>query len=190
MQNKGREQMKTQKKKSTISKKKLGRPPGTGKGRTIPGTKEHFKADYDGQDPKKIIYPKENPDIEETLPEPDDEAAGHQFPPPSKDPTFRRMWMQFIDSIARRENFTMGHLNPLEILCDLYVEYESLRKFIRKRGRSYLVYGRAGKIWKLYPEVGQLNTVQHQINIYMKQLGLLLKKDTSSESGGEKENWD
>jgi len=173
---------------SIISKTKKGV---YGEGHRMRGTKQKFKRSYPGEDPKAVEYPPEVPDAEDEMPEPKDEAAKHKFPPPKKHPTFRRVWMDFIDNISKRENFKSGHLNSLEILCDLHVEYDELRAFIRKKGRSYQSYGRAGMIWKFYPEVAQLNNVQAQIKEYMKMLGLLLKKDHSTQDEkGEKGEWD
>jgi len=114
----------------------------------------------------------------------------HKFPPPKSHPIFIRTWMDFIDNVSSRENFKTGHLNSLEILCDLYVDYDNLKKYIESKGRSYKSNGRNGLTWKFYPEVAQLNTVQSQIKEYMKMLGLVLKKDHGTASGGEKSNWD
>lgn len=182
------------KKRRIISKKTSenfkARPGGRGKkGTIIPETGETFVRSYPGEDPRNEKHnpPVEDPEV--VLPEPEDEARGHKYPPPKKNPTFRRIWMEFIDNITKRENFKVGHLNSLEILCDLHVEYEELRAYLRKRGRSYQSFGRQGMAWKFYPEVGQLNNVQAQIREYMKMLGLLLKKDHSTESGDEKEEW-
>lgn len=183
------------KKKFTTSKKTSknfrARPGGNGqKGTVIPGTDETFIRKYPGEDPQKKLIPDQRPDFETIAAAPDDEAAKHQYPPPKKEPIFRKMWMAFIDSIARRENFNISHLNNLEILCDLYVDYEDLRKFLRINGRSYKVQGRQGEIWKFFPEVDLLSKVLMQINNYTKLLGLVLKKDESGESDGEKANWD
>ncbi len=163
-----------------------GRKPGV----LIPGIQKHFFREYPGQDPRAEFHPERKPDPERTLPEPTDEASKHQFPPPRKNPTFRRVWMQFIDNVSKRDNFKIGHLNALEILCDLYTEHETIQEFVRTNGRSYLCVGRNGDVWKFYPEVNHLKSVQHQIAVYMKQLDLILKKDQSTESGGEKENWE
>ncbi len=159
-------------------------------GLKLQGMKGTFKRTYPGEDPHKAVIKDQGPDFEEVASEPTDEASKIKYPPPKKDPKFRRVWMQFIESISKRENFNIGHLNSLEILCDLYVECEDLRKFLRKQGRSYQASGRSGVVWKMFPEVGQLNTVQNQIKDYMRLLSLTLKGDVTGESGGEKENWE
>ena len=144
-----------------------------------------------GEEGKIILYPDEKPDIEDVEVLPDDDAAKHKYPPPRKHPRFREIWMQFIDSISGRDNFKAGHLRTFEILCDLYVEYDELRAFIRKRGRSYKSIGRQGVQWKYYPEVEQLNKVQAQIKSYMIMLGLTLKKDTDTDDPSSvKGEWD
>jgi hypothetical protein len=187
--------MSSTKKKNTISRKKRKKetkpriPKGFGV--AVPGTSVVMKREYPGQDPKYVELPDPVDDIESTLPEPKDAASKHKYPPPKKHPVFRKIWMDFIDNLTGRENFKNGHLHSLEILCDLHVEYEDLRAYIRKNGRSYKSYGRSGMQWKFYPEVTQLNSVQSQILGYMKTLGLVLKKDhsTSNPGTGEKDEW-
>ncbi len=177
------------KKRSTTYKRKAG--PGRGhKTAVIPGTGEKFERSYVGEDPRKVIIPDKGPDFEKVAGDPNDEASKHQFPPPKKHPIFRKMWMSFIDRIIDRENFHISHLNNLEILCDLYVDYDDMRTFLRVNGRTYKVQGRQGEIWKVFPEVELLNRAQIHINNYTRLLGLLLKKDKSSESGGDADNWD
>lgn len=170
----------------TSSKRDRGRP----KGKGLKGTKRKVIVDYEGQDPRLEEHPDQRPDFEQVAETPQDGASSHKYPPPKKNPTFRKVWMQFIDSIARRENFNIGHLNVFEVFCELFVDYEDLRKFIRTHGRHYWVHGRGGRFLKPYPEIQQLERIQHQINLYMKQLGLGLKKDSIGKSGGEEDNWD
>lgn len=172
-----------------ICKKLSGRPKGTGSGKKLPGTDIRIKGTARGADPKLIVHPKPRKDSEAQAPEPNDELSKHKFPPPKKNPIFRKVWGDYIDSVSSRENFSPGHLNSLKILCDLFVDYEELSAFVKTKGRSYLSIGRSGNTWKLYPEVSQLKSVQHQINVYIKQLGLVLKKD---EFGGEgrEDGWD
>lgn len=154
------------------------------------GKSKTFVREYPGQDMGVDFHNDPKPDYEAALPEPDDEFAHHQYPPPKKHPTFRKVWGQFIDSLVSRENFKVGHLNNLEILCDLYVEYEDLQKFVRERGRSYLSVGRGGETWKFYPEVKQLTSVQNNIKSYTAMLGLVPKKDHTPDSGDKEESWD
>lgn len=178
-----------QKKKSMNSNRRLGRPTGSGPGKTIPGTTFALSGTAHGEDPKLNIYPPEVPDYEVATEEPDDDLSLHKFPPPKKNPKFRSLWGQYIDSIVRRDNFNIGHLNVLEIFCDLLVEYHEVSTFIRKKGRSYQSLGRSGTVWKLYPEVVHLKSVQHHINVYMKQLGLTLRRDEFGISGTESDEW-
>jgi hypothetical protein len=176
--------METSKKKSVVSKR--GRP---ATGHKLQGTAERFHRQYPGQEP--LIVEHSGP-IEDSIAEesPSTELSDHKFPPPKKHPTFQKVWFQSIDSITNRENFKVTHLNTLEILCDLFAEYDELTTFIRKNGRSYKSVGRSGIVWRFYPEVGQIKSVQAQIRDYTKLLGLLLKKDNSIESGAETDNWD
>lgn len=175
--------MKKTEKKSTISKRKYDR-------KTRPKGVRLFTRENPNQDPRIDVRPSAREDSEQTLPTPQDKASKHQFPPPKKNPLFRTKWMRFIDNVTKRENFNIAHLDSLEILCDLYVEYEDLQRFVRVNGRSYLSLGRSGEVWKFYPEVQHLARVQAQIKEYSKMLGLLLKKDHGSESGGEAAEWE
>lgn len=162
-----------------------------GEGLRMSGTDKKFQRSYPGEDPKIEEHADPVEDIETTLPEPNDAGSKHKYPPPKKHPRFRKVWMDFIDNITGRKNFKTGHLNALEILCDLHVEYDDLRAFVRKHGRTYKSYGRQGLAHKFYPEVTQLNNVQTQINNYMKTLGLILNKDDNpgDPNGGEKNEW-
>lgn len=163
--------MKTKKKisKKTASKRKAGRP-ATGYTIKVP-------LKFKGQDPRVEFHQPPRKDVEDDALEPQDEFANHKYPPPKKHPVFRRMWGLFIDNISARSNFHLGHLETLRVLCNYYVEYEDLEEYIRKNGRSYCSVGRAGEVWKLYPEVNQLNRVREGIQQYSKMLGLILKKD-------------
>ncbi len=157
---------------------------------------------YVGEDPHVVIIPDAVPDPEETaLSEEKEEFdlsewkgdGPHPFklyPPPKNSKVFRRKWREFIENVCDRENFRKGHLSQLEILCDLYVEYEALTKFVRTRGYTYVAIGRQGKVTKTFPEVLQLNKVLIEIRNYSKILGLVLKKDDSTGNSGESEEWD
>ncbi len=175
--------MEKEKKNSTSNR---GRPAGL----KVKGKRKKFMRDYPGQDAKIEIHKKPKADPETTTPSPDDEASRHKYPPPKKGIVFRTKWMRFIDNVVARENFNIAFLDQLEILCDLYVEYEELQSFIRTQGRTYESVGRNGKQIRFYPEVAHLSRVQAQIKEYSKMLGLLLKKDHGTVSGGEKSEWD
>lgn len=167
-------------------RKKEGRPRGS-KLKVLKGVV--FERKYPGEDPHVDFKPPPGLDPERVNPEPDDDAAKLKYPPPKKNPIFRAKWAKFINNVIRRENFNVAHLDSLEILCDLHVQYDELQTFIRINGRSYLSVGRSGEMWRLYPEVSQLNRVEAQIKEYTKMLGLLLKKDHGVESDGEEEEW-
>jgi hypothetical protein len=148
-----------------------------------------IQEDYPKQSFTKSVYPVPMADPEKQK-APKDVAAKHKFPPPKKNIVFRQKWLRFIDGIVARENFKVGHLESLEILCDLYVEYEQLSKVVRTSGQTYEVVSRLGKTIKIRPEVLQLEKVKSNIRSYTKQLDLFPKKDHSVESGGDKDDWD
>lgn len=173
------------KKKSTqISKKKKpqGRP---GKVALITGevVKQRFRGD-EGTTP---VHPEPKHDYE-SGPEPEDEASKHAYPPPKKDPIFRKYWMKFIDSVTLRKDFRIGHLDTLRILCDLHTQYEDLDNFLRINGRFFKVVNRFGETRKVYPETVQFEKVIVNIKNYTKMLGLFPKTDDSAGKGGENKN--
>lgn len=131
------------------------------------------------------------PDIEDG-PKPKDEISKHKYPPPKKDPVFRERWARFIDNVVSRDNFKLGHLDTLEILCDLYAELEALNKFLRTNGMFHDVTTIMGKSRRAYPEVAQRDKVRAQIQQYSRHLDLFPKKDKSLRGFDPKEaeEWD
>lgn len=100
-----------------------------------------------------------------------------KYPPPKINAVFRKMWRELLPSIVSRENFSTALLHNLEVLCDLYAEYDELKKFIRINGYTYQAFGRQGKQLKPYPQVNQMNRVLGEIRSYSKMLGLVLDRD-------------
>lgn len=145
--------------------------------------------EYVNQPMTKSVYPEQTKDVEKKK-SPKDAASKHKYPPPKKDPVFRKKWMRFIDGIVDRDGFKIGHLDSLEILCDLYVEYEQLTTVIRTQGQTYKSVSRLGETIKIRPEVLQLEKCKANLRSYTKQLDLFPKKDHVDESGGEKDEWD
>jgi phage terminase small subunit len=152
------------------------------------GTKvmERYHNDYGA----KPVYQKTKKDPEKSKKPFKDEFSKLKFPPPKRNRVFRERWAGFIDSLTSRENFKKAHLQALEVLCDLYVEYVDLESIIRKEGRTYKSVTRFGESRHMHPAVGQLDKVRANIRQYTKQLDLFPKKDNSSEGEGEEEEWD
>lgn len=99
------------------------------------------------------------------------------FQSPRKDRAFAQKWKSLVGTIARRDNFKKAHLFQLEVLCDLFAEYDTLSRWVRKRGYTYTSLGRQGKQIKTYPEVAERNRVKDQIAKYMRMLGLASNKE-------------
>lgn len=139
-------------------------------------------------------------DVGEDLPPLEDAPkrtpARHKYKSPkSHRKTFTRYWNDYIEDITRRENFKLGHLRQLEILCDLHEEYEKITTLVGKLGYSYKSNGRQGIQHKIRPEVQQLNRLRSDIRNYSRTLGLLLMKDKNlttdeGDGGDEQEKWD
>jgi hypothetical protein len=111
--------------------------------------------------------------------------------PPKKDPIFIRIWEILIDEVMANEKFKTGDLLRLEVLCDLYVEKDRLEQIIEMIGFTYDGgETKVGNIWKLRPEVTQLNKVKQDILNYSKSLGLVLTQSKSSmASSDEVDEW-
>jgi phage terminase small subunit len=114
-----------------------------------------------------------------------------RFRSPRSDADFSKVWNKLIHEITTRENFKPGHLHQLEVLCDLYVEYDRLRLDVKRLGYTYETgEGRNGVQIKIRPEVTQINRCRSEIRSYSKTLGLLLVKDTDFNTGEEEDEWD
>lgn len=115
-----------------------------------------------------------------------------KYPPPSSsNGIFVSMWNDFIVDVVERENFKIGHLHQLQLLCDLYVEAEKLQSIIDRKGYTYESDGRGGFQIKPRPEVQLLNRSRAEIRSYSKMLGLLLYKDKEFTDPDEKEeSWE
>ncbi len=115
-----------------------------------------------------------------------------KFKSPDPSPRFKRYWDQFVGDLSKRENFKEGHLSQLAILCDLFVEYETLRDTLEVGGYTYENEGgRNGNQIRQRPEVNQINKTRTMIKDYSKMLGLVPYKDTDvDDSGEEKDAWE
>lgn len=146
---------------------------------------ERYHNDYGS----KRIYKKAVKDPEEA-PAPKDEASKMKYPPPKKNKVFRETWMKFIKNVVSRESFKEAHLAALEVLCDLYTEYEDLERIIRTEGRTYKAVSRFGEVRRMHPAVAQLDKVRSNIRSYTQKLDLFPKKDHGSDADGEDEAWE
>lgn len=169
-------------KKKKISKK---RPPHKVNVELSDGTK--VEADSDNRKlVKKQIY--NNFDDVEAKPAPKDNYSKLKYPPPKKNPLFRQKWARLVDIVAGRPNFKPGHLESLEILCDLYVELEDLSAFLRVNGRSFKVLTTTGDFWRMFPEVAQRDAVRSQIEKYSRNLDLFPNKAKQSKGSDSKDD--
>ena len=114
-----------------------------------------------------------------------------KYPPPRHNETFIHRWKQMLPKVVLRENFSEAHLMSLEVLCDLYCEYERLRDSLDVTGYTFTNSdSKYGEVVKNYPEVGQLNVCRNQITVYSRMLGLILAKDTTqADQKEEKDQW-
>lgn len=113
-----------------------------------------------------------------------------KYPPPKTDPEFKKLWELFIKDIEFRDNFQVGHLKYLEVLCDLYVEYKLLTDILLKQGLTFETEGRNGFQIKPRPEVSQKNSVVGQITAITKVLNLApVKNILGSKNSDPTSDW-
>lgn len=115
----------------------------------------------------------------------------HEYPPPSKNPEFRKFWVETIDNMIDRANFKPAHLRLLEVYCRLCVELRRLDDFVMENGHVYRVVTIMGEIRKTYPEVLERHKVLGQIHKYAMLLDLKPSKDKSKSTRApeEDEEW-
>lgn len=111
------------------------------------------------------------------------------FPAPKEDHTFEKYWNRYLPKVTGRENFHVAHLDQLEVLCDLYIEYHNLTQFIKDKGYTYESDGRYGESHKIYEEVKIRQKVVAELRQYSKQLGLVLEKDNDKKEMDESNEW-
>ena len=94
-----------------------------------------------------------------------------------------KYWKLFVEDLAKRKNFNEGMLKNLAILCELYQEYEDIKKRLKKEGTTYKTEGRYGFQYKTHPLVQQRKELLTQIRAYTKMLDLNPSKEyTQGES--------
>ena len=104
--------------------------------------------------------------------------------PKGKGEIFSKNWNKLIQKVTNRENFHTGHLDHLEILCDLYQEYHDLSQIIKQEGFTFNSSGRYGDQCRIRPEVNQKNKVLQEIRHYSKILGLNISDEEKPEDVG------
>lgn len=136
--------------------------------------------------PKKPLSTEMGKDYEDY--EVEDNYDSHAYPPPSKNPEFRKFWVETIDNLSERENFKPAHLRLLEVYCRLCVELRRLDEFIFKNGHTFRVLTVMGETRKTYPEVHERHKVLSAIDKYARLLDLKPAKDKSKGGGNPDED--
>ena len=116
-------------------------------------------------------------------------ADQKKFGAPIECPEFRKYWDLFLPKVIERENFHESHLRQLEILCNLYLDYNKLKIFIDENGYSFITVGRYGETSREHVEAKMMTKVLAEIRAYSKLLGLVLAKD-SGKNGNDDGEWD
>jgi hypothetical protein len=100
------------------------------------------------------------------------------FRAPVDDSVFKKYWDLFLPKVVERDNFHVSHLQQLEILCNLYLDYVRLNDFVKVNGYSFMTSGRYGETSRPHVETQLLTKVLAEIRHYSKLLDLILAKDT------------
>lgn len=118
-------------------------------------------------------------------------SRSSNYDPPQDGKVFVEKWEQLIGNIITRDNFNLGHLYQLEILCGLYEELDTLNATLAVTGHTYESVVKGVTHHKAYPQVGQLNVCRNQIAAYTRMLGLTIAKNLhSSTVEEEKDEWE
>lgn len=100
---------------------------------------------------------------------------------------FKKYWNILILDLSKKVNFCRSHLLQLEVLCDMYVQYEDLKNQLKKEGMTYVSEGRNGVQIKPHPALAQFNKVTVEIKNYCMLLGL--RPDKIDAPPKEKNEW-
>lgn len=117
----------------------------------------------------------------------DDLDTTLKYPPPSKNPMYRKFWEETLPHVINRDSFKTPHLGLLDVFCRLRVELANLDDFVMQNGHTFRVVTVTGEIRKTYPEVLERLKVIGMLEKYSRLLDLAPKKD---KSGGGSPNPD
>ena len=117
-----------------------------------------------------------------------------KFIAPIKGKDFKKYWNLFIEDVTARDNFKLGHLEHLRILCQLMVSFDKLQAQIDKQGFTYETdpngESRYGNQIKVNPACTLRDKSLAEIRQYSKMLGLILEKDKLKNDKDEKDEWE
>ena len=105
---------------------------------------------------------------------------------------FKKYWNKIVKDLSSRDNFNEGHLYQLEVLCDMYAEYELLRDILDVTGHVYETKSKNGGLYIMpRPEVALMARVRAEIRSYSRLLGLMPTKDKNvTLADSEKDSWE
>ena len=104
-----------------------------------------------------------------------------KFEAPSDKPEFKFYWDIFVEDVTKRDNFKLGHLQQLKILCRLYTEFDKMSDEIDEKGFTYETdpngESRYGNQIKINPISTQRDKILSEIRQFSKLLKLELFQD-------------
>lgn len=122
--------------------------------------------------------------------------SSKKYPSPSKNSEFKKYWDAYIISIISRDNFSIGHLLQLEMLCNMHAEHYRLEMIVDLEGYSKSHLGRDLAndsnrfITKPSPEAAHMDRLKKQILVWTDKLGLLPAAGKGLGGGRNKEKDD
>ena len=120
-----------------------------------------------------------------------------KFPPPVKTKEFSDYWFKFVRACGDNPSFGIHQLKNIEILCNLYTEYDRMTYeldvyFEENAGYSVVSHGRYGTQHRPHPIIGERKGVLGEIRQYTKMLAIELKPlkvEPPEEKDPEADQW-
>lgn len=106
-----------------------------------------------------------------------------------KSKIYKKYWKRFLPKITERDNFHEAHLETLDVLCDLYEEYQTLTQFLKENGYTYESDGRYGESVREWPQVKIKQKTVSEIRQYSNMLDLKLHKDQANADPSDFDEW-
>jgi len=103
---------------------------------------------------------------------------------------YKKLWNLFVPKVVERENFSEAHLQQLEILVDLYLEYHKLTKVLNDEGYWFESDSRYGKTIREHPCCKLRQKTLGEIRAFSKLIDLVLNKDMSSKEPSDADEWE
>lgn len=109
---------------------------------------------------------------------------------PKKDKKFKKYWDLLIADVVERDNFKGSHLLQLELLCDMFVDYATMKEIVEREGVLVDVDTRYGDRLLPHPLTTRIDKTLVTIRTYCKLLGIETYRDTKVKEPEGADEWD